>query len=192
MIDDSESEVEEDPDFPVPTSYSDDEDDQGSPLPIVICTHPLTSSTQSLQGKTTILHYTKTQYHTKIQLGRCSTWGQLQRRGRARGTSSRRRVSTLPWRRVSTLPWMAIDPNLDTAPPQLLFRQANVARPLPTNPSPVDYFRHLFDDRALKCIVDETNRYKYMTLYAYTNRNSLQSFCSIGFLHMYTRNAIDL
>ena len=68
MIDDSESEVEEDPDFPLPTSYSDDEDDQGSPLPIVTCTHPPTPSTQSLQGKTTLLHYTKHKNTTRSML----------------------------------------------------------------------------------------------------------------------------
>lgn len=75
-------------------------------------------------------------------------WG----RGGARGSSRQR----------SFICWSEIDPTQDEAPPPLSFQQP--VQPdliLPVSPKPVDFFRHLFDDRIL---TDETNRYVYFIL----------------------------
>ena len=82
-----------------------------------------------------------------IKIGRRPT-----ARGRRTGSGSRSQ-------RTSTLPWTTTDPVADVALPQLSFTQdGSAVLPLPSNPQPVDFFRHLFDDRVLKYIVEETNR----------------------------------
>ena len=70
-------------------------------------------------------------------------------RGRRTGSGSRSQ-------RTSTLPWTTTDPVADVALP--FTEDGSGVLPLPSNPKPVDFFRHLFDDRVLKYIVEETNR----------------------------------
>ena len=55
--------------------------------------------------------------------------------------------------------WQPLDPETDAAPPPFPFtHEVGTALTLQLASQQIDFFRHLFDDRIIQLIVDETNQ----------------------------------